>query len=180
MNIPTLRPNTRILLLLTVPLATLAFSQCRPAAKAINSVRKSGDQSHGSGGHFTLSGDYGSLAYEGEAIRTAEQGKCVVRIPSLRLSFVPGAGINRTDHIDATEIRLVATKRPPSGDGSYSIIAADGHSLSVSLTAQSPTVTLTDIVLTVTSDDAAQADHLGLAVTDGKMLWPLGGELKQP
>ena len=170
-------PNSLLLIKRVTRLVILAFvslclTHCRPAPN------KLGDQSSGSDSHFTLRGSYGTLAYEGTAVRTEEQGRCVIRISILRLTFDPRATTNRTDRIDATQLRLVATKKPASGDGPWCSVAQAEHPLSVSLTPESPSTTITDITLSVPADSVCRADHLGLGVTDGKLLWPLGCELK--
>lgn len=168
----TTSKGARIFFAAHLILLSLFLTQCNPLADG------SGDQSFGSKGKFTLQGDYGSLAYVGSATFIKKDEKYVLHIPSLRLTFLPRALTNRTERIDAKQLRLVATVRPPSGSGPSDIIAKAIHPLSVSLTAESPTVTLTDVVLEIPTEDVMRADHVGLAVTDERMLWPVGGELK--
>ena len=177
---PPFLMGTKLPHLLALMLISLSLIQCRPETSQPPAMPPSGDRSLGSDGRFTLLGSYGTLAYEGSAILTQEQDKWVIRIPSLRLTFVPKAFTNPTPRIDVSKVRLVATKRPPSGSGPFDFLASAEQRVSVSLTTESSTATLTPIELSLPSDAVAKADHLGLAISDGKMLWPTGPNFKQP
>lgn len=163
---------------LLITAGMLSLTQCRPPSGA---VPPDSNHSTGADGRFTLSGSYGSLNYEGNAVRTFGDGNCIVRIPSLRLTFIPDAYVNRTDRINIKSVRLVATKKPPSEGGanaSWTILSETEHPLHAELTAESPSITLADIVLTLRAEDVSKADHLGLGITDDSRLWPIRGELK--
>ena len=105
------------------------------------------DNSWGLGGKFTLSGNYGSLAYEGSVVRTYEDGKCMVRILELLLTFIPHTHVNRSSKINVKQVRLVATSKPPTDKESWSIVGLAKHHLSVILSPQTPSFLLTKVVL---------------------------------
>ncbi len=170
----SLKIATKYLHVVAIAVSLPSLTNCRPTPS------RDGDQSFGSNGSFTLKGSYGTLAYEGAALRSTEGEQCVVRISNLRLTFVPDAWTNRTSVIAAIQLRLVATKKPASGSGPFDILAEAEHPLSFTLSSESKTISVTDIELSLPSAEVFRSDHLGLAVTDGKLLWPIGGELKQP
>lgn len=102
----------------------------------------------------------------------------MVRILELLLTFIPHTHVNRSSKINVKQVRLVATRKPATDEESWSIVGLAKHHLSVILSPQTPSFLLTKVVLELDEHDVFGAEHLGLAITDGKLLWPIGGELK--
>lgn len=126
---------------------------------------------------INLEGSYGTLSYKGVLQSSVEGTNCKYSIKELHLKYHPLGSINSTTKIPVT-IELVATKRPPSGDGSWERIFEKAYPATDVLTFTSPNATITNLVFLVPADLVRKADHVGLDVTDGNMLWPFDEELK--
>ena len=94
-------------------------------------------------------------------------------IVKIRLNFDPANKGNATKEIAAKEIYIVATKKPTEGKGPYTILQRDKKPTTIVLTEGSPTATLEKIKLVLTKESVEKADHVGLGLTDGKLLWPI-------
>ena len=128
---------------------------------------------------INLDGSYGTLSYKGLIERTVEGTNSKYTVKELHLKYHLLGSINATTKIPVT-VELVATKRPPSETGPWERIFEKAYPTTEVLTFTSPNATITNLAFLVPSDLAQKADHLGLDVTDGRMLWPFDEELKAP
>jgi hypothetical protein len=126
---------------------------------------------------ITLDGAYGSLVYKGVVERSIEEDVYKYTIENLSLRYSVFSRLNITKEIQVSVV-LVATQRPPSGQGSWKRIFKEVHETGALLTFTSPKTTITNLVFTIPREIVQQANHVGLSVTDGRLLWPIGGELK--
>ena len=126
---------------------------------------------------FDLKGQFGTLAYAGTVTRTYTGKEYEYLIEELKLTFDSTDQTNSVDEIAVKEVVLSATRRPAEG-GRATVLARDKKPTTLVLTKAAPTATLEKVKLVVTQDVHDQADHVGLSVTNGKLLWPIREELK--
>lgn len=141
----------------------------------------SGDQSQKikspSSDTVSLDGSYGTLSYKGVVERSIEGTNCKYTIKEIHFKYHVFGSINSTTKIPVT-IEMVATIAPPSGTGSWDRIFEKAYPTTEVLTFTSPNATITNLTFIIPTDIVHKADHLGLDVTDGTMLWPIAEELK--
>jgi hypothetical protein len=126
---------------------------------------------------INLDGSYGTLSYKGLLERSVEGTNFNYTIKKLDLKYHLFGSINATAKIPVT-VELVATKRPPSENDPWERIFEKAYPTTDVLSFASPNATITNLVFLIPADLAQKADHLGLDVTDGRMLWPFDEELK--
>lgn len=126
---------------------------------------------------INLDGSYGTLKYKGVVERSLEKSDCRYTVKNLSLKYSVFSTLNMTKEIRVS-VALVATQRPQSGEGSWKRIFEQTQKTGYVLTLTSPKATITNLVFTIPKEVVEQADHVGLSVTDGKFLWPIGDELK--
>lgn len=151
--------HTLIALLLAISCINLIDAQ-EPAAK--NDVKT-----------YQIKGAYGTLTYEGNVERTETEKEYEYLIVKIKFEFDPTGTVNATKEIAAKEIQLVAMKKPAEGKGRSTLLQRDKKPTTFVLTEGSPTATLEKIKLVLTKESVGKADHVGLALTDGKLLWPI-------
>jgi len=124
---------------------------------------------------YEIKGSYGTLIYEGKVERRETEKEFEYLIVNIELIFDPAksVNVNVTKEIAAKEILIVATKKPSEGKGRSTILQRDKKPTSIVLTEGSPTATLEKIKLVLTKESVGKADHVGLGLTDGKLLWPI-------
>jgi hypothetical protein len=122
---------------------------------------------------YELKGSYGTLVYEGNVERRETEKEFEYLIVQLKLKFDPAGTVNSTKEIAAKEIQIVATKKPTEGKGPFTVLHRDKKPTTIVLSEASPTGTLEKIKLVLPKESVDKADHVGLGLSDGKLLWPI-------
>jgi len=122
---------------------------------------------------YVIKGSYGTLVYEGKVERRETEKEFEYVIEQLKLRFDPTAKTNGTKEIAAKLIQIVATTKPAEGKGPSTVLQRDKKPTTIVLTEDSPTATLEKIKLVLTKESVGKSDHVGLSLTDGKLLWPI-------
>jgi hypothetical protein len=118
---------------------------------------------------------YGTLRFDGSVERVDLEDEFEYR-PQLVATFDPGARVNRTKTVNLVSYRLVATI--PREQGPATILHEDRQPISINLTTNGESARLPALVFRLSKVLEAQAPHVGLSVTDGRLLWPIPVTLK--
>jgi hypothetical protein len=131
---------------------------------------------------YDIDTEYGTLAFRGAVERTELQDEYEFLV-QIELTFIHGkvkdggVPINRTEIVDLRTCELVATiwsgKNEPA-----EVIYREAYPVTVRLTQYGEATWLPDLRFRLAKSIAARATHIGLSVTDGKLLWPVAVELK--
>jgi hypothetical protein len=124
---------------------------------------------------FAIDKTYGTLEFHGQVDRV-EVGDVFEYRPRLTVTFRPAATINQTPVAHLRMLQLVATIMRPGM--SADVLHRDVQAIDVLLTTDGDSATLPEVVLRVPKSVVASAEHVGVNVTDGKLLWPVGVTLK--
>jgi hypothetical protein len=120
---------------------------------------------------------YGTLEFRGHIERLDIGDEYEFR-PHLSVTYRANASVNRPSAsvIDLTICQLAATIPRPGRPAD--VVHRDVQSISVLLTADGETRPLPELLFRLPESAASAAGHVGLGVSDGKLLWPIGVELK--
>lgn len=127
---------------------------------------------------FNVDRTYGTLEFRGQ-IERFDAGDDYEFRPHLTATFRPNATVNRPQIPGAVDLRLwqlVATITYPGERAD--ILHRDVQAISVLLSDDGETHPLPDLLFRLPKKIAAAATHIGLAVSDGRLLWPIAVELK--
>lgn len=132
---------------------------------------------------FDVNTEYGTLAFRGAVERTELQDAFEF-LAQIEIMFLPGevrnghTVVNRTKVADLSNCELVATiwsgKNEPA-----EVLYRESYPIAISLSEYGETAWLPDLRFRVAKSIAARATHIGLSVTDGRLLWPVAVELKE-
>ena len=132
---------------------------------------------------FDVDNEYGTLSFKGRIERTDLGDKYKYRI-QIAVVFLPGETThdgytmtNRTKIADLKTCELVATSFVEDGKP-YKIIHRERQQIAIRLEEYAEVGTLPDLEFLMPKPAVETATHVGLAVSDGKLLWPIPTELK--
>jgi hypothetical protein len=131
---------------------------------------------------FDINTKYGTVTFRGAVERTELPGEFEF-LAQINVTFTPdkdpdgGGPVNQTEIVDLRFCELVATiwsgKKEPA-----EVLYRESHPVAIRLTKNGEAAQLPDLRFRVSKSIAARATHIGLGVTDGKLLWPIAVELK--
>lgn len=114
---------------------------------------------------------YGSLEFGG-SIDLFERGEDLEYRARLEATFRPGAEVNRVQAAGLTRYFLVATA--PGAPGTPSVeLSRDEESIAVTLSEDGETTPLPEHTFRIPKSVADEAGHIRLAVSDGRIMWPI-------
>lgn len=132
---------------------------------------------------FDVDNEYGTLSFKGRIERTDLGDKYKYRI-QIAVVFLPGETThdgstmtNRTKIADLKTCELVATSFVEEGKP-YKMIQREWQPIAIRLEKYAEVGTLPDLEFLMPKSAVETATHVGLAVSDGKLLWPIPTELK--
>ena len=132
---------------------------------------------------FDVDNEYGTLSFKGRVERTDLGDKYNYRI-QIAVVFLPGETThdgytmtNRTKIADLKTCELVATSFVEDGKP-YKMIQREWQPIAIRLEQFGEVGTLPDLEFLMPKSTVEAATHVGLAVSDGKLLWPIPTELK--
>jgi hypothetical protein len=149
--------------------ATLAL--CGPAPLA---VRQTPAPSSGPR-IIAIEKSYGTLEFRGVVERTETADDYEFRT-RLAVTFHPAETINSVAVAQLQVAQLVATRM--YGRERAEVLHRDTHPIDVVLIDEGETKSLPELVFRLPKSIAATANHVGLGVSDGKLLWPVPTELR--
>ena len=126
---------------------------------------------------YTLSGTYGSLTYRGEVTREEANSSVLFQIRRLELTLDPRAQSNATTGMDRPSIRFITSVLGRNGEKATVTYEALVPT-SITLSEQTPSAVIENLQLSVPALTLQNAEYAGLSVTDGRLLWPMGHNLK--
>ena len=132
---------------------------------------------NGSRMSHSLDGSYGSLGFEGTVDRQIQGENYVYTVRRLDLKFDPEAKSNATDRISNASLRFVATVKTPDG-APYRVTYESHVPVQAELDASHRTTSIRNVEFVVPKSAVDSADHAGLALVDGRLMWPISTELK--
>jgi hypothetical protein len=94
----------------------------------------------------------------------------------LAVTFHPAEKINRVPVAQLRLMQLVATRL--AGTAKAEVLHRDVQPIDVVLTDEGETRSLPELVFRLPKSIAATTTHVGLGVSDGKLLWPIGAEFR--
>ena len=118
---------------------------------------------------------YGTLEFRGlvERAETADDYEFRTR---LAVTFHPAEKINSVAVAQLQVAQLVATRM--YGRERAEVLHRDTHPIDVVLIDEGETKSLPELVFRLPKSIVATANHVGLGVSDGKLLWPVPTELR--
>jgi hypothetical protein len=131
---------------------------------------------------FEIKSEYGTLAFRGQVERTDLGDKYKYRVQMVTV-FLPGETLrgytmtNRTKEADLKSCRLVASLFQ-GDDRPYQLLYREDHPIAIRLTEFGEIGRLPDMEFHMAKSIAERASNVRLAVTDGKLLWPIPTLLK--
>ncbi len=125
---------------------------------------------------FNVNRAYGSLAFRG-VVERIDLGEEYESRPHIAITFRPNERPNPTPVANLQMCVLVATM-PGEGEGRVTLLSRETEPIAVVLTADRESKSMPEVTFRLPKSIAAQAGHIGLAVTDGRMLWPIPIELR--
>ena len=149
--------------------ATLAL--CGPAPLAVRQI-----PAHSSAPRIiAIEKSYGTLEFRGlvERSETADDYEFRTR---LAVTFHPAEKINRVAVAQLQVVQLIATRM--FGTARAEVVHRDPQPIDVVLIDEGETKSLPELVFRLPKSLAATANHVGLGVSDGKLLWPIATELR--
>ena len=153
------------------------------AQTAKGAARKAKTDTFGAFKVFDVDNEYGTLSFKGRVERTDLGDKYKYRI-QIAVVFLPGeithdgyTMTNRTKVADLKVCELVATSFVEEGKP-YKLIHRGWQPIELRLEESGQVGTLPDMELLMPKAAVEAASHVGLAVTDGKLVWPIPTELK--
>ena len=149
--------------------ATLAL--CGPAPLAVRQTAASSSAPR----IIAIEKSHGTLEFRGlvERSETADDYEFRTR---LAVTFHPGENVNRVAVAQLKVIQLVATRM--FGTARAELLHRDAQPIDVVLIDEGETKSLPEMVFRLPKSIAATVNHVGLGVSDGKLLWPIATELK--
>ncbi len=156
-------------------------TQARPSRTNSSSRAVRSDQSAATK-TFDINKEYGTLAFRG-SVERSESGDEYEFLAQIELTFLPGETrngytvTNRTAVADLTTCALVATVYG-GGKEPAEILYRESYPITIHLTQYGETAWLPDLRFHLDKSIAARATHIGLTVSDGRLLWPIAVELK--
>jgi hypothetical protein len=126
--------------------------------------------------------NYGTLSFKGRIERAEKGGQYKFRV-QIAAVFFPGetqdghTRTNRTKIADLKSCELVATI-VTGDDQPVQMLYREAHPIAIRLTESDEVGVLPDLEFTLAKEIADRATHVGLAVTDGRLLWPIAIELR--
>ena len=149
--------------------ATLAL--CGPAPLAVRQTPASSSAPR----IIAVEQSYGTLEFRGlvERSETADDYEFRTR---LGVTFHPGESINRVTVAQLKVVQLVATRK--YGTARAELLHRDAQPIDVVLSDEGETRSLPEMVFRLPKSIAATVNHIGLGVSDGKLLWPVATELR--
>jgi tetratricopeptide (TPR) repeat protein len=129
------------------------------------------------GRQMPLGGNYGSLVFEGTYSQTVKDAANVYNVKNMAIRFVPNAMVNPADAVTLKLIQLVASKKVAD---KFTILYSRSLPISVpELDSSTRQATITNIEFQVPTSIVDDATHVGLSVSDGRMMWPVATEFKR-
>jgi hypothetical protein len=119
----------------------------------------------------TISGHYGSIAYEGTILRDRESGKYVYVVQDLTLTFRPNANVNRISSIESPELGLLTSDDRTRTSETWA-------PLNVTLDKSHPSARVRNVKFVVDKQKVDDSMSTTFAVTNDHLLWPLPSQLK--
>lgn len=128
---------------------------------------------------FEVSGDYGTLVYNGVVRRNVDGTNFTYNVSKLIVGFDPSARINATSRIVAPRLCFVTTAKPPKA-GPWIRTFYNCKRLPFHLDAARATGEINGIQFVVPRVRVRSADNAGLAITDdaSRLVWPLHADLR--
>ena len=125
----------------------------------------------------SLDGTYGSLSFTGVVDRRIDGTDYVYTVRNLHLTLDPDAKSNATDRISDPSLRFAATVKTPDGTP-YKVTFESLIPIEAQLDGSNQTTRVRNVEFVVPRDAVDSADHAGLSVVDGSLMWPISTELK--
>ena len=119
-----------------------------------------------------ISTSYGTLAFDGE-IRRVEFDDRYEFQTNLTVTFRAGEWLNQTPRVMLRTASLIAAARLEAPNLPAKVLYKDAQTIDVVLNADGETKDLPPLTFHVTKGVATDAATLGLAVSDGRLLWPV-------
>jgi hypothetical protein len=124
-----------------------------------------------------LKGSYGSLSFDGQVERSVEGENYVYLVKRLDLTFHPEARSNATDKVVNPSLRFVAIEA--KGDGTPQKILFESMApIKANLDSSKRSAAAGHARFVVPRDFVDNADHVGFAVVDERLMWPIEADLK--
>ena len=120
---------------------------------------------------FEINASYGTLSFRGMVDRT-DLGHEYEFQTHIEITFHPGERVNHTPVADLQDCRLVASV-PQDSIGPWKVLYQESHSIRVRLTQEGQMAHLPILTFRLPKAIAARAQQVGLAVTDGHLMWPI-------
>ena len=124
-----------------------------------------------------IDGDYGTLAFRG-TVERIDMGDEYEFRPHIEITFKRVDDVNPTTFADLRLCALVATI-PNDSDPSQpaKVLYRQSKEIAVMLSEEGDTKRLPDLSFRMSKSVLAEATHVGLYVSDGRVMWPIPGEL---
>jgi len=119
---------------------------------------------------------YGTLGFRG-TVERIDLGQEYEFRTHIAITFRPSERTNRTPVADLRLCELVATVPGEPGTRA-SVLSRETQAIAVVLREDGETKPMPDLTFRLPKSIAAQARHVGLGVTDGRILWPIPTELR--
>jgi uncharacterized protein YecT (DUF1311 family) len=124
-----------------------------------------------------LGGDFGSLSFAGQYSSEIADLNITYRIKTLTMTFMPNSQINSTNSVDVKFMTLSATKR--TGEKVELLFTRSIPVTVPRLDSTAPIGNISDITFEIPISAVEAADHVGIAVSDGRWMWPISTEFKR-
>src|ERR1700751_1034687 len=120
---------------------------------------------------FAIDTSYGTLSFHG-SIDRADRGSDYEYRTHLDVTFHPDRRVNHTPVVDLIACRVVASI-PGKENEPWQMLHEETRPISVNLTQDGQTAHLPDLSFRLSKAIVARARRVGLAVLDGRLMWPI-------
>ena len=120
---------------------------------------------------FDVNASYGTLSFRG-TIDRVDRGNEFEYRTHIDITFHPGRTVNLVPAANLIACRFVASV-PSGGGGPWQILHEETRPISISLSHDGQTAHLPDVRFRLSKIIAAQAREVGVAVLDGRFMWPI-------